>query len=1119
MATRARDTRPHRPAASPLRLLAGKLWRELTEPFHHWRALRRLRPPKRRPGAGVRWRGRRKVAAARFISYGAALLLLLWVARAAFVVLVKHDPVVYPFGFNPDDTCRRVGASCGALTGFVVSWLSVAAASAVFLLRRLRAVVNTYRDAARDTPEDLVATASGGIVGEVVGRDDLCRVIIDDLRDREDRRPHILIGGVGAGKTAVLVSLTHELAAAGATPVPIRLRDADGELDFQELARTKFLAEVDGRLLSSGEGDRVWRYLLKTDRVVVLADGLEEALTRQDRERDRDNIIRLAVRRAREQGLPVVIASRPHDPLRGADAAILELEPLSRMAALDYLGHDDRTDDRQRLNWIVETADVAEAPLFLRITRELHERDLLRHLTHGLRARGVNTRRLDRSALRLNLFDTWLSALIEGQLRGDVPLAEEERLATVACVAAMAVEGLKADSLQVRYDAVVTKEAATSGPTVGEQAALGHEQNIDRERYVIRSLGRRVRASTGQMDRRPLRIRLAATWGARLGLIEAGPETVRFHHSLLQSYLGSLLLDSVIRDDEFIGPALERADGPGRELLIALVFLSRRKQEVEAGSAGITSPNPLPGSPPADPARMAEIVRRLRTIAADRRDDKSLDMFAAALEIDSVSPQSEHELVATDIKNTWRTAVAPDLRTLDEAKLGLVHRFGDALRQVQRVADIRPAGEPGPQAAYPVLFEIGCIEDQSYAVRHAVAQELGSGGHGAFRALHEELSTGLSPEGLVFDRGNESEWRSMTMRAWLAPLLLGSVDSDELRAQAQDDLNIWIHQVGHPSIRTSREPLPVSIELSLAQGFTYAANRKRRHPYVHSEGRTFLVEQAMELLQRSSFWAAQLTLVHALCLWALPDDQAVGPSAAAPRLRLRPSDPRDRVDRWLASAGSRRDGLEEEGGIPAHRRHPFVAEAANLARRALETQQPERFLWIDVFGVASQIGSRTTGQGGIRRHNLWIPPSVGWSSLDPRAQQLVADVLLLQNLAERGDHAAQRERQLKRANRREIPPCLSGSRRPLDPTREIGTTQTTEPGANCVAGCPFDLCPYPPKGIQSHRTELSDAFCRRQQNLLRRTKLGGRKKAAAWQGALPSELRRFWRDMAGRARR
>lgn len=91
---------------------------------------------------------------------------------------------------------------------------------------------------------------------------------------------------------------------------------------------------------------------------------VEEALNGADKDKERDSIIRLAIARARKDRLPLVIASRPHDPLRGADAGIVELEPLSRMAALDYLGHDDPADDRQRLNWIVETADVAEAPLF-----------------------------------------------------------------------------------------------------------------------------------------------------------------------------------------------------------------------------------------------------------------------------------------------------------------------------------------------------------------------------------------------------------------------------------------------------------------------------------------------------------------------------------------------------------------------------------------------------------------------------------------------------------------------------------------------------------------------------------------------------------------------------------
>jgi hypothetical protein len=228
--------------------------------------------------------------------------------------------------------------------------------------------------------------------------------------------------------------------------------------------------------------------------------------------------------------------------------------------------------------------------------------------------------------------------------------------------------------------------------------------------------------------------------------------------------------------------------------------------------------------------------------------------------------------------------------------------------------------------------------------------------------------------------------------------------------------------------------------------------------------------------------------------------------------------PESRVQGWLDSAGSQRDrGLEADGGPPDRRKHPFVTEAAALAVQALQTVQPERFLWIDVWGITSTIGSRAASGPGIRRHTLWIPPSVGWSALDWRAQQLVADVQLLINLADRGEFAVQREQRLQRANRRDLPPCLAGSRRPLDPERAVVAADWSEPGANCVGGCPFGLCPYPPKGVQSYRAELSDAFCRRQQTLLGRSQV--RRKAAPWQGALPGELRWFWAEMARRARR
>ena len=74
-------------------------------------------------------------------------------------------------------------------------------------------------------PQLLAETATPG-TGAIVGRDELCRVIMEDIRSREIRRPHLVVGSVGTGKTAVLVQLTKLLAERGAIPVPIQLRDA-----------------------------------------------------------------------------------------------------------------------------------------------------------------------------------------------------------------------------------------------------------------------------------------------------------------------------------------------------------------------------------------------------------------------------------------------------------------------------------------------------------------------------------------------------------------------------------------------------------------------------------------------------------------------------------------------------------------------------------------------------------------------------------------------------------------------------------------------------------------------------------------------------------------------------
>ena len=104
-----------------------------------------------------------------------------------------------------------------------------------------------------------------------------------------------------------------------------------------------------------------------------------------------------------------------------------------------------------------------------------------------------------------------------------------------------------------------------------------------------------------------------------------------------------------------------------------------------------------------------------------------------------------------------------------------------------------------------------------------------------------------------------------------------------------------------------------------------------------------------------------------------------------------------------------------------------------------------------------------------RKHNLWIPPSTGWTALNPRAQQLVADVLLLLNLAER---AATRPRAEASRTEQELPPAVpGGGRSPLDPARPLGTAGDFDPGSRCPTGCKFSLCPYPAPGGQFYRQD------------------------------------------------
>jgi hypothetical protein len=1055
-------------------------------------------PRRRRDRSGVDepapWRSRRLLRLATALTVLAGIIFVVWLAWVGYLFFARGGPS--GLAFDPDRRCTALGFSCGILTNLLASVVLVALASS-FLLWRLFGLQRRYRARARDESRELVPTA-GAIIDKIVGRDDLCKAVMADLHD-PGNRPHVLVGGVGTGKTAVLVRLTELLADKRAIPVPIRLRDASTELDFQVLARERFLSEVNPGLLSAAEGETIWRRLLKDRKIIVLADGLEEALVADP---ERDNIIRAAIKKAHQQHLPLVIASRPHDPLRATEAAMLTLEPLSYEAALAYIAGDRTGEDERRLAWIVETAEVIEAPLYLQITRELQVKGLLEPSSagqHGV----VDTRGVDRSKLRLGLLQTWERALIRGHLREEVPLNRSERHAAIEHLSVLACAGLKMDSLEVEFDHLrddsVAAEVQRRLAGIDEQAGPGTSViNVD--------------------------VRLAAAWAAQLELIELRGNSVRFPHSLMQAYLGSRLLETAWQDEAYVRAATQHPK-PSRELLIALVLRSRAVPQAAGSRAAASGPDPAPRrrqsgrGKQSRPAGGTDYVAALRQAAVGRDDNKVLDIYAAVLEVDSVAPEPDHVTIAAEICSRWPRIHAQDPRTLEEGKIAVVHRFGEAARSLE---ERRRQGENCPVPAYSQLYSMGCT-DRSYPVQVAAAQEIGISGFAAYAALGSTLEApcpacaaeraGRGGSGAGPAAGDQS--RPAIMSAWLAPMLAGSTGgqgastAERTAAQhAQDDLAQWLRHLGQDGRQAGEDDLPTSLEIALAQGFKYVANRRPGQPDNLRESRMYLAEQALEMLKSASYWFSQLTLLHALCLLNLSE------GTRQPEDKRR-AEPEAIVRHWLEVAGRDRPDRGRAGGAAGL--HPFVREAAQLVVLALKTRRPQRYCWIDESGVVGQVGSRNLSQETPHgRHHLWIPPSAGWTALDGRAQQLVADVLLLLNLADRGGQPGERERRLKRSNRSDLPPCITHYRNALEPGRTIGTAVSSAPGISCVDGCAFELCPYPPKGTQP-RVEMSEAFCRRQQTLVIRPG-DPRTGRAPWQQMRPAQLNRFWAEMADRAR-
>ncbi len=541
-------------------------WAFLRRPFYAWHWRWRTRWLLRRGVSHAhRWRNPPWNKILVTVMWLLALVLVTWVARAVITLIWFRDGGWAWGPYNPDAGCEGALTSCDTVNGIVMPVLLLAYSTVVFLAWRLLRVRRFYARQAQHHPEQLVQTA-GSLMDEVVGRDQVCDAIMNNLHDRRVRRPHVIIGNVGAGKTALLVHLTERLAAHGAIPVPIRLRDVQQEedLDFHDLARKRFGEIVAPVVSSEAEVDRVWRWLRRSsDRIVVVADGLDEALAGKELAGRRDNAIRKAIAQVGEGkvALPLVVASRPHDPLRAMQAAISELEPLSDEAALRYVASAGTwRADPKPIDRLVEAANMAESPLYLQIAKDLHACDLLEPVWSDDGSGQLETQ--DRWALRESLLYAWFDALIGGAIHPELPIDCDTRSAVVEFISALACIGLASDTSRISLGTLDPNLAAMNGYRA-EHAPTADDEWVER---TARRLGERMKSlqhpvgvpnasgtGTNTHARTPwMDVRLAATWGTRMGLVRESGDEVRFQHSIIQAYLGSRFLDAQL---ELTAPA------------------------------------------------------------------------------------------------------------------------------------------------------------------------------------------------------------------------------------------------------------------------------------------------------------------------------------------------------------------------------------------------------------------------------------------------------------------------------------------------------------------------------------------------------------------------------------
>jgi hypothetical protein len=390
-------------------------------------------------------------------------------------------------------------------------------------------------------------------------------------------------------------------------PVYVSLRGKE-ELDFASLAHDRFIETVDEYVPTTADAERVWRWLCRSKRLVVLADDLDEALPTHEVGRN-DVSVRHALSAARRKELALAVTSRPIGVPESLAVSATVLEPLSEEVAVRYALTRAASGDegaRERIESLVRHGRLGETPFYLRVVGDLtHIRELPEPAD-------------DRYVVRFSLLHGYENALRKRKLATDAPIGPEERRSTLDALRRVALQEINSATAEIDISRVIES----------------------------------------QPEADPLKMIDAAE---RLALIARDVDSIRFVHEIVQSYLASGLL---VDDDQELQRVCRAARTP--RCVNALILAAAASADAEF--AGRTCRYLLDASKGHAKDWGLVLVRAAADIARPHHDTRLDDLIATAAHAYAPAGIGEGQHAEIPVGSLTKRAAVPRLSRLHSEK-------------------------------------------------------------------------------------------------------------------------------------------------------------------------------------------------------------------------------------------------------------------------------------------------------------------------------------------------------------------------------------------------------------------------------------------------------------------